>query len=632
VPIMNSLISLSLADWAKLVTALWLFLGPGYGLLSYYPKRGQFDSTQTIAISFSLSIALWAIMLAWLHGLGIALAPVGAFVILSSGWILGLLRTRPWLRLSPSLLTEAVRGDRSRIALWAILLISALMGIWALRNSVVGPGSDSYHHTLITRMIVDRGMLPDGFQPYAPIVTFTYHFGFHGLAAAISWLTGLSPVTIVPILAQILVAAAALSAAFFAQVTTRSRSVATIAAGIAGLVAVYPSYFINWGRYTQLTGLVILPVLLALLWMWVDSRAERILAPFIGVLAGGLALAHYRVAIMAIIGGAIIVGLNGLSRWHGWIVWRQATWRLVVSASIAGSLTLPWILQLLGAQSQGYRIDLGAPAAAYFSLERASVAYSTNDILIGLTIVAVILGWTRRERVVIVLSLWALAMLILSTPRFAATLMDTVTVIISLYFPVSVAIGWALAVILDWLDTRVSLLRWGVQAGLVTLLAWGAAGIGSIVDPRGLYVQPDDLPAVEWIQSHTPVSSYFMVNTFHWDFLPTFVIGPDAGYWLPLLAGRRTVTAPMIYSNERSSSPDFADRLAALDRLGGNLTSPEALALLRREGITHVYIGQRGGLISAEELIKSPHFKLVYKNNAVHVFEIVAGPVSAPVM
>jgi hypothetical protein len=78
----------------------------------------------------------------------------------------------------------------------------------------------------------------------------------------------------------------------------------------------------------------------------------------------------------------------------------------------------------------------------------------------------------------------------------------------------------------------------------------------------------------------------------------------------------------MIYGVERSASPDLVARLVALHKLNGHLTSPEALALLRREGVTHVYIGQRGGPIVLDELLNSPAFELEYQHGAAHVFRL----------
>jgi hypothetical protein len=156
------------------------------------------------------------------------------------------------------------------------------------------------------------------------------------------------------------------------------------------------------------------------------------------------------------------------------------------------------------------------------------------------------------------------------------------------------------------------------------LVVWGSVAVGSTAAPSSAFVRRDDLPAMAWIQSNTPESAYFLVNTYTWDFVPRYVVGSDAGYWIPLLAGRRTVTLPMTYVMERAASPDLVDRLVALDLLDGELTSPQALALLTQEGITHVYIGARGGPIVVDELLRSPAFELEYQNGSAYVFRFVA--------
>ncbi|MDY7078899.1 MAG: hypothetical protein SXV54_18450 [Chloroflexota bacterium] len=625
---MSLLNSLSPSDWASLLAALFLFLGPGYGLLSFYPDRRDFDRTQAGAVSVGLAIAFWSVLLAWLHGLGIALPPTGVLVILGAGWAVGLARTRPW-RTRPRTgftrteLIERARRDASRIALWGIVILAAVARLWALRDTIAGIGIDSYHHTLIAQMIADRGILPDDYQPLAPIATFTYHFGFHSLVAAIVRLTGLKATVLVPILGQILNATAALSVAFFTQSTTHSRPAATVSAAFTGLVSVFPAFFVNWGRYPQLTGLVMLPIFLGLVWHWIESESRWPLVPFIGVLAAGVALAHYRIALMAAAAVLVLVGMDGLMRKISWATWKLITGRLTLAAAMAGALIAPWVWHVLSALQQGYPNDVGVATETFFRLERLGIGvlnYPTNSVLIGLTLAAIILGWWRRERIVISLSIWMVVMLFASTPRFAGVFLDTISVIVSLYFPASTAIGWGIVTATDWLSARWEPSRYVVWIGLAGLLVWGATNIGSIARPGLAYVRPDDLPAMEWIRENTPPSANFMVNTFHWDFLPHFVVGSDAGYWLPLLTGRRTVTAPMIYVFERSASPDLVARLTSLDQLGGHLTSPEALALLRLEGVTHVYVGQRGGPILPDELLNSPAFELEYQHGEAYVF------------
>ncbi len=614
------LTSLSTFDWLRLIAAIILFLGPGFALKTLYPNHRRFDRTQTLTLSIGLSITAWSILLAWLHALRISLAPSGVLIILLSSWAIGLVRTRPWPRSILPLL------DGSRIALWAVIITVAVVGVWALRDVVVGPGADIYHHTLITRLIVDQGGLPDNYLPYAPLVTFTYHFGFHGAAAAIVWLTGLSPIVVVPIVAQIIAAAAALSVAFLAETMIHRRSAATIGAVIAGLVSIFPAYYIDWGRYTQLTGLVLLPIFLGIVWQWAEADLDGRSVPFIGALAAGIVLAHYRVALMTASAVVIVIGLNGLLRRLRWLQWLQLIGRLLLAASIAGVLIAPWAWNVFTALQQGYPINLGQIEPVFFSLERLGPFvqnYPTNIVMITLIAIAVIVGWLRRERIVIGLSLWSVIMLSLSGPRFAGAFMDTVSVFISLYIPAAIVIAWLILVSIEWLTYRLSAARWIAWMGLILLSIWGAILISSIVDRTGAFVEPDDLSAMEWIRAHTPVSARFMVNVFHINFAANYVLGMDAGYWLPLLTDRAAIAEPMTYPSEHAASPDFLNRLVALDHLGGKLTSPPALALLHREGITYVYLGQRGGPISAAELMNSPNFKLVYQNKTVYVFEVV---------
>ena len=113
-----------------------------------------------------------------------------------------------------------------------------------------------------------------------------------------------------------------------------------------------------------------------------------------------------------------------------------------------------------------------------------------------------------------------------------------------------------------------------------------------------------------------------MVNTYHWDFMPDFIIGIDAGYWLPLLADRQTVTMPMTFSIERGATPNLLPDLVALDSLNGQLTTPAAVRALRSAGITHVFVGAKGGNIDVEALLASPAFERLYSDAGSYVFRL----------
>ena len=79
----------------------------------------------------------------------------------------------------------------------------------------------------------------------------------------------------------------------------------------------------------------------------------------------------------------------------------------------------------------------------------------------------------------------------------------------------------------------------------------------------------------------------------------------------------------MIYSVERTAEPGYAERILALSNLGNDLTADTALAMLRSHGITHVFIGARGGPIDPALLIASPHFKLEYQKGNAYVFSVL---------
>jgi hypothetical protein len=201
-------------------------------------------------------------------------------------------------------------------------------------------------------------------------------------------------------------------------------------------------------------------------------------------------------------------------------------------------------------------------------------------------------------------------------------------VLISLYFPAAVAVGWMTVRSVAWLASQTARPRavraaaWAAAAGVVI---WGATHYVTIVEPPAAYVGPDDMPAMAWIRAHTPEDARFMVNTYNWDFAADFIISPDAGYWLPLLAGRSTVTAPMTYSIERAESADFLARLVSVHAVRDRLASPEGLAELRRAGVTHVYVGQKGGPLVVGDLLASPAFELVHRNGDAYVFRLTEG-------
>src|SRR5439155_9287924 len=136
--------------------------------------------------------------------------------------------------------------------------------LWSTRDLLPTLGADTYHHTLIAWLLIEHGGLPASYAPYAPITTFAYHFAFHSLVAWLHWWTGAGIGELVGLAGHLVNAAVALGVAFFARRVLGDGLVAALAAGLVALVGVFPAYLANWGRFTQASGLLLLPVAAAL--------------------------------------------------------------------------------------------------------------------------------------------------------------------------------------------------------------------------------------------------------------------------------------------------------------------------------------------------------------------------------
>src|SRR5439155_13556499 len=100
----------------------------------------------------------------------------------------------------------------------------------------------------ITTIIAQTGQVPTSYQPFVPVNTFTYHFGFHTLAAVLSQLTGATPEDAVLVMGQVLIVLAIPVAYLFGRTLFESEIAGLVSALITGFISAMPSYYVNWGR------------------------------------------------------------------------------------------------------------------------------------------------------------------------------------------------------------------------------------------------------------------------------------------------------------------------------------------------------------------------------------------------
>jgi hypothetical protein len=615
--------SVDIIEWVRLLGGIVAFLGPGFCIITILYKDSLKSLTHWFILSIASSASFWGILLAFLKLFNLRLGSLSVAMIFLSGWIIGTLY----------IIIHRHDFDFSRfkvkfheIANWTFSVASGLIILWVLRHQVVGLGSDSYHHTLITQLIYDHGGLLDDYQPATDqLISFSYHYGYHAVMAALMWLSGWGARLLVLVSSALLVMITTLSVSLLAEEITEQYSAGIVANAFTGLVFVFPMYMLNWGRYTQLAGLALVPVFLQMCLAYYKKYSNRIdiskILP-IALIATGIAITHYRVTIMAVL--AIILFCFLARKDNQYSVRRNFSFLIIlaITAGIAFFFFSPWLVHVIQSHQAGYRVMIEDVSSEYYSITRLdipAIEYPTNILAVICIAIGTLWGIIKKNWFVFWMLAWAAAMLLLSGPYLLADIMDRISVIISLYIPAAIIIGWVSYEIFRRLKSSFRL--FAIIIFLLMIFWSGNYALHKNLIGRG-FVTPSDLDAAAWIKSNTPDNAFFIVNTYKFSFTSNFVIGIDGGYWLPLLADRRTITIPMIYSIEKFRQQNGLQQMLDLYNLGQDLTTHTALDYIHKVKASYVYIGEQGDRIDVSLLLSSEHYNLVYQKDRVYVFKI----------
>lgn len=621
---MMTLEDLSFINWLTISAGLILILGPGIAVLSFYSHKIKFDFTFILALSVLFSISFWLILLVWFQLFSIRLGLLSFSLISFAGWGIGGYRIRILIR--NRMTAWSFAAILPRLLLYGVAAAAFFLALWNSRHFVTGLGSDSYHHTLIAQMIADVGKIPLNYLPYAPLVSFSYHFGYHATIALINWVSNVPVRLLVVLSGPILIGLSAFTTGILTEKLVKSQYAAVMAAAVAGLIVQFPTFMLNWGRYPQLFGLGLLPILIILFIEWLDGDLKATEFPVLGFTACGLALVHYRVALMAGVAIIVLVFVNqGSWKIHKWGF--SVVRKFLPIAVTAFLLISPWVWRVYSSHKLGYPVNFPTADPSFYSFARTGIdlkTYPTGIPVLILAAFAVIAGLLRKDKAILFVSTWSLLLILLAQPLFAGTFMDFVSVTISFYLPVAVAVGWLFAKLLQTRSDRFEQIRRAIAAaGAVSIILWGAFSVKSYYAPLAGYVTRNDIAALEWIRENTPEDAVFMVNTIHFSFNDQYVIGSDAGYWIPLLAGRQTVTVPMVYPTERLARADVFKNLVTMDKLSGEFNSNQALDQMKQLGITYIYLGDVDNPAHNQMVASSPELVSIYQNGNSNIYKIV---------
>lgn len=639
----------SLAALWVVVAALIVLLLPGFTWLVLFWERDQ-DFLEQLAGVIGSSISLTAITVLgfYLAGWQIS-APVfvGLYVALLIV-VLGSLvvrflfpghspRSNPPNDAGQQPGLEGLPQPLRRIPLWihlvllgiALSLIVALR-FYQIRDLVLPSWVDSIHHVLIVRVFLEDHGLPKTLEPYLPI-PFYYHYSFHALSAAFSALAQVPPHQAVLWIGQILNAAVALAVYRLGKALWGDWRRAGLGMLLVGFVSQMPAYYVTWGRYTLLIGLVLLPLAMANAQDILHKGVSRSRLANIALLTAGLLLSHYYAALLFALflvfcfGQAIIAGLR-TGQWRNHRNWLL----LFVGGAIGVLLAAPWLYRMWGhAQSD---INLGAVSPSMQAVEDSYFPGYGSYLLHLLgprrnTIFLIIslggLPFMLQRRETRTFAFWAIALGLMSQPwgLYLAPFRPDHAIIV-LFLPAALLLAELIVTIVEWLgNTRIS--RIVVPAALLIAagaIVWGAWDTRKIINQSTVLTTRDDMQAISWIDANTPESARFLINVTHWQY--GSYRGVDGGWWIGPLTGRETLLPAVLYVMGDDEYVRYVNEYAVrTSELQG--CSPEFWDLVNSAGITYIYLNQDKGSLQPTNMQNCPYLEVVYNENGVYIYKIL---------
>lgn len=605
----------------------WL---PGAALTRLLQMPGR-DPLERIAREIALGLSFWPLLFLYTSTAGLRWTAVGARVVLCAAAAV----------LLPSLLRLRFRRpDRVTVAGLALVLVTGVTRWFHVRDVVWPVWVDSVHHTMIVRLLVERGTIPSSYEPFIADSTFYYHWGFHACIAFVSWISGVTSPLDLPrlllIAGQVLNTLVFLSVYAAARALWSSRVTALLAAVLATLVSFFPAYYVSWGRYTQLCALIVLPPLAVLFWR-VGRHPRWRAAVALAVMAAGLLLIHVRVAIVFAVLALVLAVLLA----------RQTRWKGLGTCALAGMLAIalvaPWLLHLRSVPQVGailspqerlerWETPNDAPADlvwapgnralyvaatgglfALLPVGELGTAWRIAGVVLWIALIVTLLRARRRRarlarRLTVVIAWVALTALLINSASLGlprVRIVPNSAAVIMLFLPLSLMAAGILRVLVPRARSAMVL--------LCIVAVTGAFTMRRIVNPSTVLFTAADEQAMRWIARNVSPGAIFAVGVRPW--IGDSYVGIDGGYWIPVATGRTSLLPPGLYpwvvSDEDADA--IAKRLRQLERMqsSGTLDLPAE--------VTHLYFGAKNRTPLRDAALRSPHLTTIYDADGVTI-------------
>lgn len=647
------------------ITGTLILTIPGWAVMSIFWQNWQnLEWTIRLPLSIGVSMAFYTLFVLFTYLIHVQLGIWYAWIPITSGLLIIFLKNNQ-IENAISNIRNLLHGNLNKkirikssfgsdICLIIILGLIIISRFWAMRGLDEPMWNDSLHHSEITQLILDNQGLFTSWLPYAPYQTFSMHYGFPLASALLGWITGFNSGQAVLYMGQLLNIFACLALYPIAIKLTRGNKLSGIIVVLtAGLLSPMPAFYINWGRYAQLAGQVIFPIVMWMVWEVVDSSSKHqgthqwYKMPWseIIITAGtvaGMILFEFRM-IFIITTYVIALSIGQFIKYFKFDLqkWLGELWSIFLIGFISIILFLPWGIRLQQSNLINYS-SLASGVNNLLNLIQQDYLTWRNVftyIPLGIIILGT-LGWIwaviKRNWSVVSVGIWVVLMaslyslIILHIPW--VQYVQSFAVIISLYIPAGLLMGYLASEVSPWLNRhKYSVVIYLVLIFIGLLGIWNQRNI-STPDNYSLVTRPD-INAMLWIQKETPINSLFLVEGTHENWVSN-IIGTDAGWWIPLLAHRENTIPPQYaISNEVPIVEDYSRKLIDLEANleKTRLNSEAGVRLLCQYGIDHIYIGQKQGtvgnkntpLFSPYELSNNPVFRLIYHQDRVYIYSVV---------
>jgi len=516
------------------------------------------------------------------------------------------------------------KGAFNKTWLFALLGLAFALAwrFWQARDLVLPNWVDSQHHVLIVRKMIEFGGLPSTLEPYLP-GPFYYHFGFHSVTALFSVLSGLDPAASVLMLGQVISASVGLAVYALAKQLSKDWRIGLLAALFVTFATKMPGYYLSWGRYTLLIGVMILPVAIAeAIRAWENHDKWWKLAG-LSLLTAGTLLSHYFTAFLFV----LFLAMLGVQWLVETIRNKSANWKLIASIAAATFVGLVlasrWYYRIFVYSSAASRtvfqvLETETPRTAWDYLYYL-VGPISGYVLIGLGLIGLLwsIFTTRKAH----FQAWAILVMFFSLPT-GLRLMNFRNDYFALvaFIPIVITSAFGIVLLFGQFIKRKNLASFLILLIGAVLSVGGAWQNARAVNPETILATGSDLEAFKWIETHTPEDARFFVNTTNWGF--GVYRGVDGGGWILPITGRWSLAPTIFYP--MIADEDFVHNLTDLAMRASSITEcgDDFWLLVNDERLNYLYIKEGIGSLQPEALLGCVGIDQLVNIEGVHIYLI----------